>query len=113
MKNVKVLTALLVVMIVCTFSMHRAHAEEFGPANPDSTTKWETTPIIVDTTKNDKLRLLNSEPLIADISKWQGNINWSKASQKLDLVIIRTQHGSTEEDTYHKKNEFAFLLIFL
>ena len=105
MKNVKVLTAIFVAMIVCTFSMHRAHAQEFGPANPDSTTTWETTPIIVDTTKNDKLRLLKSEPLIADISKWQGNINWSKASQKLDLVIIRTQHGSTEEDTYHKKNE--------
>ncbi|RIJ63089.1 N-acetylmuramoyl-L-alanine amidase [Rummeliibacillus sp. TYF005] len=105
MKNVKLLTAILVAMIVCTISIHRAHAQEFGPANPDSTTKWETTPIIVDTKKTDKLRLLKSEPLIADISKWQGNINWSKASQKLDLVIIRTQHGSTEEDTYHKKNE--------
>lgn len=105
MKNIKLLSAILIAMIVCTVSMHRAHAQEFGPANPDSTTKWETTPIVVDTMKNDKLRLLKSEPLIADISKWQGDINWSKASQKLDLAIIRTQHGSTEEDTYHKKNE--------
>ena len=104
MKNMKVLIAIFVAMIVCTVSMHRAHAEELGPANPDSTTEWETTPMVVDTTSN-KLRLMNSEPIIADISKWQGNIDWAKASKKLDLVIIRTQHGSTDEDTYHKKNE--------
>lgn len=104
MKKMKVLIAVFVAMIVCTVSMHRAHAEELGPANPDSTTKWETTPTVVDTSSN-KLRLMKSEPIIADISKWQGNIDWAKASKKLDLVIIRTQHGSTDEDTYHKKNE--------
>lgn len=104
MKNIKMVVMLFVVMMICTINMHRAHAEEFGPANPDSTTKWETTPIVVDTSSK-KLHLLNSEPIIADISKWQGNIDWAKASKKLDLAIIRTQHGSTDEDTYHKINE--------
>ncbi|HWI50051.1 MAG TPA: DUF5776 domain-containing protein [Rummeliibacillus sp.] len=104
MKNIKVLAVIFVAMIVCTVSMHHAHAEELGPANPDSTTKWETTPTVVDTSSN-KLRLMKSEPIIADISKWQGNIDWAKASKKIDLAIIRTQHGSTDEDTYHKKNE--------
>lgn len=104
MKNIKMVVMLFVVMMICTINMHRAHAEEFGPANPDSTTKWETTPIVVDTSSK-KLHLLNTEPIIADISKWQGNIDWSKASKKLDLAIIRTQHGSTDEDTYHKINE--------
>ncbi|MGG0656375.1 DUF5776 domain-containing protein [Rummeliibacillus pycnus] len=104
MKNIKVFIAIFIAMIVCTVSMNRAHAEELGPANPDSTTKWETTPKVVDTSSN-KLRLMESEPIIADISKWQGNIDWARASKKLDLAIIRTQHGSTDEDTYHKKNE--------
>ncbi|MFJ8262413.1 DUF5776 domain-containing protein [Rummeliibacillus sp. NPDC094406] len=108
MKNVKLFVAIFVAMFVFTVSMHRANAEEFGPANPDSTTEWETTPIVVDTSNKNKLKLMSSEPsepIIADISKWQGNIDWAKASKKLDLVIIRTQHGSTDEDTLHKKNE--------
>ena len=25
---------------------------------------------------------------IADISKWQGNVNWSEAAKELDLVIL-------------------------
>lgn len=104
MKNVKLFVAVFVVMFVFTVSIHKTYAEELSPANPDSTTVWETTPIVVDTTTK-KLRLMQSEPIIADISKWQGNIDWAKASKKLDLVIIRTQHGSTDEDTLHKKNE--------
>lgn len=104
MRNVKLLVAIFAAIVVCAIGVQRAQAEEFAPANPDSTTKWETTPIIVDTTSR-KLRLMGSSPIIADISKWQGDINWAKASKKLDLAIIRTQHGSTEEDTYHKKNE--------
>ncbi|MCM3316952.1 DUF5776 domain-containing protein [Rummeliibacillus stabekisii] len=47
---------------------------------------------------------LAKEPVIADISKWQGNINWSQASKDLDFVIIRTQDGSLE-DSYHKSYE--------
>ncbi|MEM5009229.1 GH25 family lysozyme [Niallia taxi] len=40
---------------------------------------------------------------IADISKWQGTINWSKASSELDLVIIRVQYGSTTIDSKYKE----------
>ncbi|MCF6514637.1 1,4-beta-N-acetylmuramidase [Lactobacillus sp. S2-2] len=36
---------------------------------------------------------------IADISQYQGNINWAKASTDLKYVIIRAQRGSDEVDT--------------
>ncbi len=32
---------------------------------------------------------------IADVSQYQGNINWSKASKQLKFAIIRVQHGDT------------------
>lgn len=82
---------------------HFAYAE-MKPANPDSTTKWDSSP-----TQSPMLRLFSlqtvSGPIIADISKWQGTIDWKAASNSLDLVIIRTQSGSTYEDPMHKANE--------
>lgn len=42
---------------------------------------------------------------IVDISHHQGNINWSKFSKAVDLVIIRTQDGTLVEDRLHKFNE--------
>ena len=35
---------------------------------------------------------------IVDISKWNGNINWSVAATQLDLVIARVQDGSNVVD---------------
>gem|GEM_PF-2239128 len=40
---------------------------------------------------------------IADISKWQGTINWSKASNELDYVFIRVQYGSNLIDSKYKE----------
>jgi GH25 family lysozyme M1 (1,4-beta-N-acetylmuramidase) len=40
---------------------------------------------------------------IADISKWQGTIDWSKASKELDLAIIRVQYGSSTIDSKYKE----------
>ena len=37
---------------------------------------------------------------IADISQYQGNINWSKASKDLKYAIIRVQHGSKGDAGY-------------
>ncbi|OBZ60101.1 N-acetylmuramoyl-L-alanine amidase [Bacillus pacificus] len=39
---------------------------------------------------------------IADISKWNGNINWSVAKQYLDFVIARVQDGSNYVDPLYK-----------
>ncbi|MGY5338952.1 GH25 family lysozyme [Levilactobacillus spicheri] len=36
----------------------------------------------------------------ADISQYQGNINWSKASKDLKYAIIRVQHGSKGDKGY-------------
>lgn len=40
---------------------------------------------------------------IADISKRQGNVNWSEAAKELDLVILRASCG-TSEDTKYERN---------
>lgn len=37
---------------------------------------------------------------VADISQYQGNINWSKASKDLKYAIIRVQHGSKGDKGY-------------
>ena len=37
---------------------------------------------------------------IADISQYQGNVNWKKASKDLKGVIIRVQHGSKGDKGY-------------
>ncbi len=47
------------------------------------------------------------EPVIADLSHHQGEIDWNTASKNLDFVIIRTQYGSTLEDRWHKQYEQA------
>lgn len=78
--------------------------------SPDRTTTWEETPYATDTapkeTKSSMMRVSSaSEPVIADISHHQGVIDWAKASKVLDLVIIRTQDGSTTEDRQHAFNE--------
>jgi len=37
---------------------------------------------------------------VADISQYQGNINWNKASKDLKYAIIRVQHGSKGDAGY-------------
>ncbi|MFC6206956.1 GH25 family lysozyme [Levilactobacillus tongjiangensis] len=37
---------------------------------------------------------------VADISQYQGNINWKKASKDLKYAIIRVQHGSKGDTGY-------------
>lgn len=37
---------------------------------------------------------------IADVSQWQGSINWSKASKELKMVIIRVKHGNPGDSDY-------------
>ncbi|PEZ66442.1 N-acetylmuramoyl-L-alanine amidase [Bacillus anthracis] len=39
---------------------------------------------------------------IADLSKWNGNINWPLAKQYLDFVIARVQDGSNYVDPLYK-----------
>lgn len=96
----KLAVALFFVSISFFVTVHTASAETLAPANPDHTEKWETAPI----TKN-LLKTASTEPIVADISYYQKTIDWSKASNVLDLVIIRTQYGSTTEDSMHKTYE--------
>lgn len=35
---------------------------------------------------------------IADLSKWQGEINWSAAARELDFCILRAQYGHEKQD---------------
>ncbi|HWI50050.1 MAG TPA: GH25 family lysozyme, partial [Rummeliibacillus sp.] len=100
MKVIKNLAVMLGLAIACLVTVHTASAEELAPANPDHTTKWETAPIT-----GNLLKKSSSEPTIADISYYQKDIDWSKASTALDLVIIRTQYGSTFEDPKHTSYE--------
>lgn len=39
---------------------------------------------------------------IADISKWQGNVNWSEAAKELDFVILRASCGTSEDIKYER-----------
>ena len=39
---------------------------------------------------------------IADISKWQGDIDWSKAAKELDFVILRASCGTSEDSKYEQ-----------
>ncbi|ACK91733.1 endolysin [Bacillus cereus AH820] len=39
---------------------------------------------------------------IVDISKWNGNINWSVAKQHIDFIIARVQDGSNYVDPLYK-----------
>jgi len=94
------MAGMFLLMIACLVTVNTASAEELAPANPDHTTKWETAPIT-----NNLLKKASSESVIADISYYQKNIDWSQASKVLDLVIIRTQYGSTFEDPMHSTYE--------
>ena len=40
---------------------------------------------------------------IADISKWQGNVDWQAAAKELDFTILRASCG-TSEDTKYERN---------
>lgn len=42
---------------------------------------------------------------IADLSKWQGSIDWSKAARELDFCILRAQYGHEKID--EKYREYA------
>ena len=46
-----------------------------------------------------------SNPKIADVSEWQGNINWSLAKDDLNMVIIRAQYGTNYKDRYLDHNQ--------
>lgn len=37
---------------------------------------------------------------VADVSQYQGNINWSKASKDLKMTIIRVKHGNAGDSDY-------------
>ncbi|KRM69940.1 GH25 family lysozyme [Apilactobacillus ozensis] len=37
---------------------------------------------------------------IADVSQYQGNINWNKAAKDLKYVLIRVQHGTKDDKDY-------------
>ena len=39
---------------------------------------------------------------IADISKWQGDVDWEKAAGELDLVILRASCGLNEDVKYER-----------
>lgn len=43
---------------------------------------------------------LASKTKIADVSQYQGTINWKKASKELQMVIIRVQHGDPTDADY-------------
>ena len=39
-----------------------------------------------------------------DVSVWQGDIDWSKASKQIDFAILRAGYGSSGRDTKFEKN---------
>ncbi|MDR1043106.1 MAG: Ig-like domain-containing protein [Clostridiales Family XIII bacterium] len=39
--------------------------------------------------------VVRDEPTIVDVSKWQGNIDWSEASKSIDLAILRVAYGTS------------------
>lgn len=40
---------------------------------------------------------------IADLSQWQGEIDWPVAARELDLCILRAQYGEEREDERYKE----------
>jgi GH25 family lysozyme M1 (1,4-beta-N-acetylmuramidase) len=107
LKKFYLLAVLLGISILAMLGVQNAAYADMAPANPDSTTKWETDSNETNFSARSLLRSSVDEPVIADISKWQGTIDWKTASNYLDLVIIRTQAGSSYEDPLHKVNENA------
>lgn len=95
----------IVVLFITTFFMLGVNNfvyAETQPANPDRTMKWEADSATKKMLRSSAIQPV--EPVIADISHWQGTIDWELASQSLDLAIIRTQSGSAE-DSKHILNE--------
>ncbi|MBQ0140387.1 MAG: glycoside hydrolase family 25 protein [Kurthia sp.] len=101
MKRLFLLSLALVSIAIFGFTQNSQAKEYENTAKPESTVPWE-----YNGTKQLQTQSANS-PVIADISKWQGNINWEKASKALDLVIIRTQDGISNEDYMHRTYEHA------
>lgn len=101
MKRLVLLSLVLVSIALFGFTQTSQAKDYENTAKPESTIPWE-----YDYTKKVQIQSANS-PVIADISKWQGNINWAKASKALDLVIIRTQDGIGHEDYMHRTYENA------
>ena len=42
--------------------------------------------------------------MIADISKWQGNVDWETASKELEFVILRASCGLDSMDGKYLRN---------
>src|SRR4051812_40119311 len=105
MNKVRNFVSLLCLAVICFIGVNVASADELGPANPVSKTEWDEE----DVKRQPLFRasIVKAEAVIADISHHQGTIDWAQASKVLDLAIIRTQDGSTTEDTKHTVNEEA------
>lgn len=99
MKRLFFLSLALVSIVLFGFTQSSQAKEYENTAKPESTIPWE-----YGDAKQLQLQSANS-PVIADISKWQGTVNWAKASKALDLVIIRTQDGISNEDYMHRSYE--------
>jgi GH25 family lysozyme M1 (1,4-beta-N-acetylmuramidase) len=59
--------------------------------------KTGTVTITAKTAAGDKATMkikVVDRPVIADISKWQGDIDWSEAKQTIDLAILRVSYGA-------------------
>lgn len=41
---------------------------------------------------------------IADLSKWQGEIDWATAARELDFCILRAQYGHEKQDERYAEN---------
>ena len=52
---------------------------------------------------------VEDNPVIVDVSKWQGNINWATASKHVDLAILRVQYGTnaTIEPKYSRNAAYC------
>lgn len=99
MKKMMIFTLAFLSLALFAFT-EKGFAKDYeNTAKPESTVPWEY--------GNEKMLQTKSSnaPVIADISKWQGDIDWSKASKVLDLVIIRTQDGRAKEDHMHRVYE--------
>ncbi|MDR2162415.1 MAG: Ig-like domain-containing protein [Clostridiales Family XIII bacterium] len=62
-----------------------------GKVNTGITT-IEATTVDGDTASIDVM--VTSEPTIVDLSKWQGDIDWSQSSKAIDLAILRVSYGA-------------------
>ncbi|WP_010303718.1 DUF5776 domain-containing protein [Kurthia senegalensis] len=97
-----IVAAVMFLNVSPALAMTNANDDRYvNTAKPESTVPWEYS------TDGEVIRAqtMATSSKIADISKWQGKINWKKASKALDLVVIRTQYGTSTEDYMHKSYE--------